>query len=357
MSESKIKPELLPADLGGGDIQYIKRPDYARRTAETVALKLKAEIKKDHVMQILTALDGGQQELPGDNPEPIVKLFETVKEDYQAGVQEVKRKEKEAADKKAQDEQAAKEAKDKEDKLFALVKQEQPNLEIFGKFDTGNMDRFIARDGVTTEELLGAYKAGLKLGDFNGWMLGDLVLQLEQRGQTNVMKRIAEDNGTAYSKIYNDAKTARCFPPDKRNPNVSFTIYREYANAHFTDEQKKTAVLLVDEISKGKHTAQSIRVSVRKAQGKTEEKVAPENDDKKLFLVIDAGHVYEDQVQWVKGFPKKLVGGGVHIIDPVTRLQFTNFRAKPENRWAELGEWKEEAEPEPEETKKGKGKK
>jgi hypothetical protein len=291
MSE-KIKPELLPADLGGGDIQFIKRADYARRTAETVALKLKAEVKRDHVMQILTALDGGQTELPGDNPEPIVKLFEVVREDYQSAVEEIKRKDKETAEKKAADEQKAAAQKEREDNLFLAVKDQAPVLSVFDKFDTGNMDRFVPRGEVSDADLLSALKAGLNMESFSGWMIGDLVCELENRGQLNVVKRLAEDSGKPYSKVYNDAKTARVFPPDKRSQGVAFTVYREVANAKFTDEQKKTALpTLVSEIAEGKHTSQSAREM---------------------------------------------------ILDPVTKLRFTNFRAKPENRWESLTEWKQE---------------
>ncbi len=163
-TEERIKPEFLPADLGGGDIHFLKRGDYAKRTAETFALKHKADIKKDHVTQAIDALDGGLEELTGENPEEFVKLFDVVKEDYKAGVQKVLEDRQAEADKKAQEEQEAKDKKDKEEKLFLQIKSENPDLgSLVGKFDTGNMDRFIATADVSDAELLGALNTGMKI--------------------------------------------------------------------------------------------------------------------------------------------------------------------------------------------------
>lgn len=332
-----VKPDLLPADLGGGDIHFLKRNDYAKRTAETYAFKYKAEIKKDHVTQILDALDAGQDEMTGDNPEEFVKLFGIVKEDYSAAVQKVEEDKAKAAQEEAEKEAKAKEAKEKEEALFLAIKDKDPNLgDLTNKFDTGNMDRFIAKGDVSDEDLLGALKAGLKMGEFSGWMIGDLVLELEKRGQLNVVKRLSEEAGSAYSNVYNNAKTARAFPPDKRTRGVSFTIYREVGNAKFTDEQKKKAVpALVNEIAEGKHTTQSVREAVKKVQGKTPpEEVLPEDNEKFQFLVIDTNAETEHMIQVTTGFPTELFQNGATVINPKTLKEFAGRTKKV--RWTDL---------------------
>lgn len=346
--KGQIKPDLLPADLGGGKIEFIKRGDYARTVANAFSLREKVDMKKDHVTQLLEGFDKAVDkkvelptELPGENPEEFVKLFGIVREDYEAGQDEVVRLAQVAADKKAEDEKAAAEKLEKETALFAKIKESQPGLgDLASQFDCGNMDRFIAKDGTTDEQLLGALNTGLRMGEFTGWMIGDLVVELEKRGQLNVVQKLAEENGVAYSKVYNDCKTAKVFPPDKRSKGVSFTIYREVANAKFTDEQKKKGVpALVNEVSEGKHTTQSVREAVRKVQGKTEpEDVLPEDNEKKVFLVLDP--TLDDESKWYQttvGMPKELLTGAAVIIDPATKKKFMGFSKKPENRWVDLG--------------------
>lgn len=349
--EGPIKPEMFPADLGGGDIHFLKRGEYAKRTAETFALKHKADIKKDHVTQILEALDKGQTEIAGDNPEEFVKLFALVREDYEAAVEKVVEDARAAAEAKEKKEQEEKEAKEKEEKLFLAIKDKNPNLgNLADKFDTGNMDRFIAKKDVTDEDLLGALNTGLRMSEFTGWMIGDLVVELEKRGQLNVVKRLSEESGTAYSKVYNDCKTAKKFPPEKRVSGVSFTVFREVANAKFTPDQEKKAVpALVNEVAEGKHTTQSVREAVRKVQGKTNETTttAPEDSDKFRFLVFDASLEEDKQIQIAVGFPKELFANGAVVINPKTMSSFQGFTKK--NRWVELETYEAPA-PEPEPT-------
>lgn len=352
VSKEKIKPETLPVDIGGGNIQFLKRADYAKRTAENYGLKHKVDMKKDHVTQMLDALDKGTTELPAETPEDFLNLFNIVSEDYIAGIEEVERLKQLEADKLAKEEADKKEKAEAEEKLFLAVKDKNPNLgDLAGKFDTGNMDRFIAKADVSTEDLLGALGTGLKLGDFNGWMIGDLIVELENRGQLAVVARLAEEKGESYSKIYNDAKTARAIPPDQRRKNVSFTIYREVANAKFTDDQKKKGLpALLADVAEGKHTTQTVREAVRTLQGKTPPAdLLPEEDPKFVFLVLDpnTGDLTK-AIQTTVGFPKDLFSEGSVVVNPRTKEYFVKngFAKKAENRWEKLPEYvKPEAAP------------
>jgi hypothetical protein len=155
--------------------------------------------------------------------------------------------------------------------------------------------------------------------------------------------------------VYANAKTARAFPPDTRKKGVSQTIYKEVGNAKFTDEQRKKALpALVNEIAEGKHTTQTIRAAVRKVQGKTEpEDVAPEDNEKYAFLIIDV--TLEDeakQIQTTIGIPKELLTGAARIVDPKTMKQFAGYNKKGDNRWVALDVYKKPEAQKTEETGK-----
>lgn len=350
-AKEPIKPELLPADLGGGQIQFIKRSDYARRTAETWSLKTKAEIKKDHVTQVLDALDKGQRDIPGEeNPDELVKLWEAVREDYDDAVKEVVKKQEEEAAKKAEEEaKAKKEAEENAALVQTAISAPLDFGALSAKFDTGNMDRFVPKADVTDEELVTALRMGLQMSEFTGWVRGDLVVELEKRGKLNVVKTLSEQMGIPYSNVYNDARTARRFPPETRNKDVKFTVYREVGAAKWTTEQEKGSLpALVNEIAEGKHTSQTVRDAVRTAQGKTPPAaVPPEEDPKHKFIVIDTDlEDPEQRVQFVTGIPKDLLGGGAIIVDPKTLKRF-NYLGKKGNKWVDLSEYKNAAQSEP----------
>lgn len=358
-----IKPETLPADLGGGNIQFVKRADYAKFTAQAFSLTHKVDMKKDHVTQLLEGFDKAMdkkqalpEELPGENPEEFQKLFGIVRLDYIGGQDEVNRLAQVEADEKLAKEKAAAEKTEAENQLFAKIKDKNPDLgDLASKFDCGNMDRFIAKEGTTTEDLLAALNTGMKMGEFTGWMLGDLIIELETRGQINVVQRLAEENGLGFSTLYNNAKTSKTFPPDQRVKGVSFTVYREVGTAKFTDDQRKKGLpALVNEIAQGKHTTQTVREAVRKVQGKkNEDPVLPEDNDKHPFLVIDP--TLEDdskQIQLTYGMPRELLTGAATIINPKTNKKFMGFSKKPENRWVDLGVYTSPAPVESEEDKK-----
>lgn len=337
----QIKPELLPLDLGGGDIQFVKRSDYAKGTAERFSLKYKADIKRDHVTSILDAIDNGAKELDGDQPDEIHKLFALVNEDYTAGVEEVQRLAREKAEAEEKAKAEAEEKAKKEEELFLSIKDKDPSLgDLMGKFDTGNMDRFLVKDGVSDAEVLGALSAGLQMDNFTAWMRGDLVAELEKRGQLNVVAKLAESRGVPYSGLYNDCKTAKAIPPEQRAKGVSFTIYREIANAKFSDKkQEEGKAALLAEVAEGKHTTQSVREEVRKIQGKSKpEAVAPEENEKKEFIVYDPNADLANAITVHTGFPKQAAKDGCMVIDPKTLKKFAKngFQKSAEKRWEEI---------------------
>lgn len=347
-----VKPELLPADLGGGDIQFLKRTDYAKRTAETIALKFKAEIKKDHVTMMLDALDKGLYEMPeGDNPPEMLKLYEVVTADYKAGQDKVV-EDAIAAQKKADEDAAAKkELAEKEDKIFAATKDQMASFgDLSDKFDTTGMNRFVAKDGVSDEELLSAFNTSLGLDDFNNWMQGDLIVALEARGQLNVVSRLCENRGKKYATVYGNARTSRAIPPEARRLGISQTIYREIALAKFTgDKQEKAKTELLKDVAAGKHTTQTVREAVKKAQGKTTPtEKAPEDDESHKFLVIDPNCQAGQEVNVATGFPKALQEQGAIIVDYKTLKMFAGWKKDPKNRWEDIPVYTP-AEPDPQE--------
>lgn len=343
-----VKPTELPVDLGGGRIQFVKRSEYAKVTAQNQTILLKTQVPKDSIVTMLEVLDNGKTELPSENPEEFHKVFAIVKEDYQAGVDKViedKRKLVEAEEKEKAD-KAAKENADKE--LFVAVKDKSADLGSLSEiFDTGNMDRCVPKADVTDEQLLTALNTGLGMSEFTGWMIGDLVLELEKRGKQNVVSEIAVAKGTNYSKIYNDAKTAKAFPPENRVKGVSFTIYREIANAKFTKEQDKARCEVIQKALEGGYTVQSVREAVRDAQGKkAPEAKAPEDDDKFKFIVVDPNAELKNIAETTIGFPKELFENGAIVINPKNGKKFLGFKAKGPNRWENLGEYTKAAPPE-----------
>lgn len=350
--KEQIKPELLPVDLGGGSIEFVKRSDYAKRTAETFALKFKADIKRDHVTQMLDAMDSGMKELQGENPDEIVKLFNTVQEDYNAGIEKVETDREEERKKKEETERLANEKKDKEEKLFLATKDTAASFEDLSKtFDTGNMDRFVPKADVTTEALIGALNSSFTMGEFTSWMQGDLVVALEDRGELNVVSRIAEARSYPYSSLYNKSKTCRQFPPDKRVKGVSFTICSEVANAKFTPDQRtKEIPALVERVLAGELNSQTVREEVRKIQGKKDAvPVLPEENEKKEFIVVDPNAELPGLVTIAVGFPRALFDAGAIVIDPQTKLEFDSFKKKPENRWVAIKKYEAPAAAEKEE--------
>lgn len=334
---SKKAPlELLPVTIEG-KVSFVKRGQYAKATAEAFALKLKADIKKAHVEAMLEAAESGKKELPGENPEEFCKVFAQVVEDVANAREQVAQAAADIAAVKLAAENAVKAAAKAEDDLFLSIKDETADFGTLAKtFDTGNMDRFIPKKEVSNKDLLIALNTGLKMGEFSNWMTGDLVKELEDRDQLNVVARLAESTGKAYSSIYNAAKTARAVAPDKRK-GASFTAFAEIANARFSKdeaENKRLCDSLVDRAVKGELNTQEAREAVKIAKGVTPAaKVRPEENEKATFLIID--HTL-GTIEITIGFPKELLTGDAVIVDPRTGTVFGSMKAKPDNRWKEL---------------------
>lgn len=358
--KEKVKPDLLPVDLGGGEISFVKRSDYAKRTAETLALKTKADIKRDHVTQCLDALDAGQEEITGEVPDEFRKLFYIVKEDYSAGADEAIRLVNEAAAKKAEAEKAEKEKAEGEEKLFLAVKDERADFSTIAEnFDTGNMDRFVAKPDATVEDIFAALNASFSMGEFTAWMQGDIVVELEKRGQLNVVSKVAEANGQSYSTLYRKSRTAMAFPPEKRVKGVSYTICAEVAQAKFSKEQEPQKEALIQKVLEGKVNTQEVRKEVQKIQGKeTPETKLPEEDEKFEFVCVNLQtDDITNGVQIAKGFPKELHEEGWIIINPKTKKSFAKngFKKAAANRWEDMPAYVKVEEKT--QTKKGGGKK
>lgn len=363
MSKPKVIPELFPLSLDG-KVEWVKRGAYAKHVAEIQVIKLKAEIKRAHVEEMLDAIEkGGQTELNPEAPKEMKLTFDKVRSDWDEAVVHVEDMEREEQEKKEAEEQEKKEKEEAEEKLFLATKDKVVGLDALSKtFDTGaNMDRFIAKKDVTDTELLSALRTGLGMSEFSNWMIGDLVMELENRGQLAVVAKMAESMGKPYSNIYNAAKTARNVPPEKRVKGVSYTIYAELANAKYSDkedEHKAKMIELVDKAASGAiKTSQEARELKNKAAGKTPPaKKLPEENEKHEFIVVDHA---QELIQTTVGFPKELFDNGATVIDKSTGKMFQSFRAKPENRWAELPIYTKPKAPETEEkpAPKKKGKK
>lgn len=343
MPKPEIKPELFPLTIDG-KTEWVKLSQYAKQTAENQAIKLKADVKRSHVEEMVEAILNGVTEMKPEAPAEMVKTFDRVMSDFDEAVQHVKDLAAEAEEKKNAEEKAKKEKEEGEAKLVDAVKSKAVSLSDLSKlFDTGaNMDRFVARKDVDNETLLGALKAGLGMSEFSNWMIGDLVVELEDRGQLGVVQKLAESMGKPYTNIYNAAKTCRNTPPEKRTPGVSYTIFAEIANGKYGDkpeEHKAKMSALIDKAAAGEiSSSQEARKLKNEAAGKKPPvELLPEEDPKREFYVIDHK---QELVQVTVGLPKELYAEGAIIIDKKTGKTLASLKAKPENRWVDLSIYK-----------------
>lgn len=346
----KIIPTEFPMTIDG-KVHFVKKGDYIKHASQRSSVKYDAEITKDHIKQFLDGLEKGQKEIvAADNAEGLeefTKTFNDVKADWEAAVGEVERVEREAVEKKEKEEQEKKEKAEKEQETFELMKDENSSINDLSKlFDSGeNMDRFVAKGKVTDKQLFAAFNASLKMGDFTNWMKGDLIVELENRGQLNVITKMAEAKAIPFNTLYRYAKTAREIPPDDRKPGISFTIYCEYALAKYPGDEKAVEKIkdgLLTKINNGELNTQTVRAEVKKAQGKKAPPVVlPEDDEKKVFIVVDTNAELVSVVTTSKGFPKELYLDGAMVIDPKTVLRFAEngFKKASDKRWEAIPEY------------------
>lgn len=339
-----ITPTEFPITIDGTK-HWVKKSDYAKSLSQQLAITLKADIKRDHVAQMLDAiLEKNMKELTGENPPELTKTFDKVLDDVAEARKEVTRRESEAEAAKLEEENKKKEAAEKEEKLFVAVKDNSADFQSLAKgFDTGeNMDRFVPNEGTTDEELFAAFNSALSLSEFSAWMKGDLVVALEDRGHLNVCTKIAEERGIKFPSLYRMAATARAVPPANRKKGVSFTVYSEIANSKLDDDKTKNAAKkekLFALADGGTLTTQTAREAVHKEQGKKPSApVLPEDDEKRLFIVIDLGAETGQEIVTHTGFPKDLFAGGAIVIDQKTGKRFAEngFKKAAENRWLDL---------------------
>lgn len=347
------KPTVIPSEFpvnADGKIVWVKKSQYAKTVADALTITLKAQVSKAHLDEMLKNIEErGAKELNAEAPPEMHKAFERVWKDWDAAVEHVADLKREEDEAKAKKEREEKELAEKEDQLVSVAAESTVDFATLGKtFDTGeNMDRFIPRKDVSDEVLINALTAGFRMGEFNNWMIGDLVVELENRNQLGVVSKLAEKMGKNYTNVYNAAKTARNVPPEKRTKGVSYTIFAEIANAKLDADEtkhKEKMLELVDKAAKGEiKNSQEARELKNKAAGKTAPTIVLEEDSAKAeFIVIDHK---QELAQITVGFPKELFDNGAMVISKKTGKMFQSFRAKPENRWADLPIYKKPATP------------
>lgn len=369
MSKEKKAPELWPVNVEG-KIQWVKRSQYEKQKASSQAIKLSAAINQSHVTQMVDAILKGttssREGASAEAPEEIHTTFDEVLKDYQSALEHEEEELQKAEEAKAEEAQKQKEKAEAEDKMVATVKEGNVGLSDISKvFDTGNLDRCIPKKDVDDATLLGALTAGLKLGEFSNWMIGDLVVALEDRGQLGVVAKLCEATGKKYNAIYASARTCRTVPPEKRTTGVSFTIYSEIAMAKYSDkkeEHEKKMTALIEKAASGEvKSSQDARALRDQARGKTPPApTLPEEDSKHEFIVVRSDADGNAEALVVAGFPKAAYDDGATVINPKTKKMFMGFRKAAENRWTDLPilplkeDKKEEEAPAP--AKKGKKK-
>lgn len=319
-TKEKLNIDNLPVTIDG-KIEMVPKRQYCNHMAVTLSMKTKIDIKKNNVSDILDMIVAGKELEDGNEP-VWFDVYKKLKEDIDLG-QEKNREAIEEANQKTAEEAKAKEEKDAEEKRLVEVAQKTDVALTFSSlsenFDLGNMDRCVANEGVTDDQIMEALAAGLKMDNFSNWAKGDLVAELEKRGHENAMVTLCEQTGIPYKSIYRMATTARNVPPDNRLSGVSFTTYAEVANARFSKDETANQKLLTQTIEKiGEktgnekkdtaiiNTAQEARKAVRTAQGKT----APLPPDpmavdleKHDFLIVRDGSLSAS-----KGFPFSVAG-------------------------------------------------
>lgn len=360
MAKEKTIPTEFPVTLDG-KTHFVKRGDYIKHASQKASIKHNAEVTKEHIKKFLEGIEEGKKEIVGEDvPKAFTDTFEDTKKDWDAAVAQVELLARQEQEKKEKEESDKKEKAAKEEELFNEVKDESASLADLSKaFETGdNMDRFVPKGKVTDAQLFGAFNASLQLGEFNNWMKGDLIIELENRGHLNVITRMAEAKSVPFQSLYRCAKTAKVVKPDDRKPGVSFTIYCEIALAKYSDKPEDNTKLLnglLAKAEKGEFNTQTAREAVKKAQGKKPDAIVlPEEDPKKCFLVVDPNAEIGQMAVVHTGFPKDLFAEGAIVIDMKAGKRFAEngFKKAAEARWVCIEAFTPPPQPESTMTKK-----
>jgi hypothetical protein len=134
------------------------------------------------------------------------------------------------------------------------------------KFNLGaGMTQCVPRGEVTMEDWVGAFSFGLALESGSQWIIGDSVVALENAGHDDVVNQLCSKFKKSYSTVSGYARACREYTPEKRDPMLPFTVYRELGNAKL--ETSKRDELLNQ--AKTEHLSSTeVRNRVRAEQGK-----------------------------------------------------------------------------------------
>lgn len=390
MSTAKLQVDSLPLTIAG-KIELVPRRQYVNHRAQELTIQYKADIKKGSVSDMIDMIVAGK-ELDSEAPDYAVwsKVYDAVKNDIDLA-QDKAAEAVEAANQAAEAEKLKKEQSELAEKRLVEVATSTDVASTFAtladKFDLGNMDRCVPKEGTTDEDLMSALVAGMGMENFSNWAKGDLVSELEKRGHEKAMVTLCESTGIPYKTVYRMAITARNVPPDQRKAGVSFTTYAEIAMAKFTsadgkalapEKNKEKVAELVEKIgekvktgdekadaeanAKVITTAQEARKAVQTAQGKQAPTPPDPNrvdyeKDKFILVNHDAG-----TVETCTAFPHSVADDDSFIIiHAKTGRKSYDYKVKTkESKWSPLEEYQHPA-PEPEAqpaapATKGKGK-
>ena len=227
-----------------------------------------------------------KNEYPGDNvPDEIVMIYERLAEDHDyAKVLAEDMEEPEEIEVQAVSQQSAESA--------SLVSSVDNGIELSSftkKFDLGEgMTHCIPKGAVTMEDWVGAFGFGLALESGAQWIVGDSVVALESAGHEDVVNQLCAKFKKAYSTVSGYARACREFPPEKRDPMLPFTVYRELGNARL-EGGKRDALL---EEAKAEHLSSTeVRNRVREEQGKNVDKPAPHR-----YLVLNVSNFANSEI-------------------------------------------------------------
>lgn len=334
-TSEKLNVENLPLTIDN-KIEMVPKRQYCNHKASSLQIRHKIQVSKAQISDLIDMAVNGK-ELEAGN-EPIWNdIYQEVKDDIDLA-QDKNREAIEAANAKAEEEKKAKDEKEANEKRLVSVAVGADVAATFASlsdnFDLGNMDRCVPKEGTTDDQIISALVTGLKMDNFSNWAKGDLVAELDKRGHESAMVILCEQTGIPYKSIYRMAVTARNVPPDKRDPNVSFTTYAEVANARLSKDETENRKLLNQTLDKiapkektgdakkdevtnaGKIvTAQDARKAIQEAQGK-EPPVKPDKNAvdlaKDTFVIVN----WEDHsLSACLGFPASLADTeGVDIL-------------------------------------------
>jgi len=192
-----------------------------------------------------------------------------------------------------------------ENESLALVESVKQGVELSSftkKFDIGaGMTQCVPRGKVEMKDWVAAFAFGLTLESGAQWIIGDVVVALDNAGHDDVVNQLCANFKKSYSTVSGYARACRAFPAAKRDAALPFTVYREIGNANFGDDKtnakKQQAMLEVAKVEQ--LSSAEVRNRVRNEQGKDDKSVLPHR-----YLVLNVGNYGNSEVK--RSVPDKL---------------------------------------------------